>query len=37
MVQDAIKVHLEGLRKSGEPIPDEREAQLEKLRFSVPA
>jgi predicted RNase H-like HicB family nuclease len=37
MVADAIKVHLEGLKKSGEPIPDERNAQLEKVRFSIPA
>ena len=37
MAQDAIKVHLEGLRKSGEPIPDEREAQIEPVRIRVSA
>jgi predicted RNase H-like HicB family nuclease len=37
MAQDAIRVHLEGLRKSGEPIPDERNAQIEQFRISVSA
>ena len=37
MAQDAIRVHLEGLRKSGEPIPDERDAQIEQVRMSVSA
>jgi predicted RNase H-like HicB family nuclease len=37
MAQDAIRVHLEGLKKSGEPIPDEREAQIEPVRIRVSA
>jgi predicted RNase H-like HicB family nuclease len=37
MAQDAIKVHLEGLKKSGEPIPDERNAQIEPIRIRVSA
>jgi antitoxin HicB len=37
MAQDAIRVHLEGLRKSGEPIPDERNAQIEPVRIRVSA
>jgi predicted RNase H-like HicB family nuclease len=37
MAQDAIRVHVEGLRKSGEPIPDERTAQIEQIRIPVPA
>jgi predicted RNase H-like HicB family nuclease len=37
MAQDAIRVHVEGLRKAGEPIPDEREAQFKNMRVSVSA
>jgi predicted RNase H-like HicB family nuclease len=37
MAQDAIRCHLEGLRKSGEPIPDERSAQIEQVRVAVSA
>ena len=37
MAQDAIRCHLEGLLKSGEPIPDERSAQLEQVRVAVSA
>jgi predicted RNase H-like HicB family nuclease len=35
MAQDAIRVHVEGLRKAGEAIPDEREAQFKNMRVSV--
>ncbi len=37
MARDAIRCHLEGLRKSGEPIPDERHARKEKLRVALTA
>jgi|SRR5208282_627548 len=37
MARDAIKCHLEGLRKDGEPIPDERTARREKLRVAISA
>jgi antitoxin HicB len=32
MARDAIKCHLEGLRKDGEPIPDENSVRKEKLQ-----
>lgn len=37
MARDAIRCHLEGLRKDGEPIPDERTARKEKLRVALSA
>lgn len=37
MARDAIRCHLEGLRKDGEPIPEEKQARKEKLRVAVPA
>jgi predicted RNase H-like HicB family nuclease len=37
MAEDAIRCHLEGLMKSGEPIPDESSAQLEQVRVAVSA
>ena len=37
MAADAIRVHLEGLRKDGEPIPDESTARTEKLRVAIRA
>lgn len=37
MARDAIVCHLEGLRKSGEPIPDERNSHTEKLRIAITA
>ncbi|MHB8501865.1 MAG: type II toxin-antitoxin system HicB family antitoxin [Candidatus Acidiferrales bacterium] len=37
MAADAIRVHLEGLRKDGEPIPDETTARTEKLRVAISA
>lgn len=37
MARDAIRCHLEGLRKAGEPIPDERRAHTEKLRIALSA
>jgi antitoxin HicB len=37
MAADAIRVHLEGLRKDGEPIPDEATARTEKLRVAISA
>jgi predicted RNase H-like HicB family nuclease len=37
MAADAIRVHLEGLRKDGEPIPDESTARTEKLRVAISA
>ena len=37
MARDAIKCHLEGLRKSGEPIPDEKSTRKEKLRIALSA
>jgi predicted RNase H-like HicB family nuclease len=37
MARDAIKCHLEGLRKDGEPIPDEKTARTEKLRVALSA
>ena len=35
MARDAIVCHIEGLRKSGEPIPDERLSRTEKLRIAI--
>jgi predicted RNase H-like HicB family nuclease len=35
MAEDAVRVHLEGLQKAGEPIPDERNARREKLRIAL--
>lgn len=35
MARDAIRCHLEGLRKDGERIPDERRARQEKLRVAL--
>jgi antitoxin HicB len=37
MARDAIKCHLEGLRKDGEPIPDEKTSRKEKLRVAISA
>lgn len=37
MAADAIRVHLEGLRKDGEPIPDERTTRTEKVRVALTA
>jgi predicted RNase H-like HicB family nuclease len=37
MARDAIRCHLEGLLKDGEPIPDERYARQEKLRIALSA
>lgn len=37
MARDAIRCHLEGLRKAGEPIPDERKIRTEKLRIALSA
>jgi|SRR5580704_481209 antitoxin HicB len=37
MAADAIRVHLEGLRKDGEPIPDETRTRTEKLRVAITA
>ncbi|MGB2621380.1 MAG: type II toxin-antitoxin system HicB family antitoxin [Candidatus Acidiferrum sp.] len=37
MAANAIRVHLEGLRKDGEPIPDEATARTEKLRVAISA
>ena len=37
MARDAIRCHLEGLRKDGEPIPDERNAIQEKVRVALSA
>ena len=37
MARDAIRCHLEGLRKDGERIPDEKKARKEKLRVALPA
>jgi predicted RNase H-like HicB family nuclease len=35
MAEDAIRCHLEGLRKDGVPIPDEAAAQFRKLKISA--
>ena len=37
MARDAIRCHLEGLRKDGERIPDEKNARKEKLRVALSA
>ena len=37
MAQDAIECHIEGLRKSGEPIPNERLALQGRLRVALSA
>jgi predicted RNase H-like HicB family nuclease len=37
MARDAIRCHLEGLRKDGEPIPNEKSARREKLRVALSA
>lgn len=37
MARDAIRCHLEGLLKAGEPIPNERNARTEKLRVALTA
>jgi predicted RNase H-like HicB family nuclease len=37
MARDAIRCHLEGLRKDGERIPDEKSARKEKLRVALSA
>ena len=37
MARDAILCHLEGLRKDGEPIPNEKTARKERLRVALPA
>jgi predicted RNase H-like HicB family nuclease len=37
MARDAIRCHLDGLRKSGEEIPDERRAHTAKLRVALSA
>jgi len=35
MAEDAIRCHIEGLRKDGVPVPDERAAQFRKLKISA--
>jgi antitoxin HicB len=37
MARDAIRCHLEGLQKDGEPIPNEKAAIKEKLRVAISA
>jgi antitoxin HicB len=37
MAQDAVECHIEGLRKLGEPIPNERLALKGKLRVALSA
>lgn len=37
MARDALRCHLEGMRKAGEPIPDERNAHTERLRVALGA
>ena len=37
MARDAIKCHIEGLRKDGERIPNEKSARKEKLRVALSA
>jgi antitoxin HicB len=37
MARDAIECHIEGLRKSGEPIPNERLAHKGRLRIALSA
>ena len=35
MAEDAIRCHIEGLRKDGAPIPDEGAAEFRKLKISA--
>jgi len=37
MARDAIRCHLEGLRKAGEPIPNERLAYKDNVRIALSA
>jgi predicted RNase H-like HicB family nuclease len=37
MARDAIRCHVEGLRKDGEPIPNEKTVRKEKLRIALTA
>jgi len=37
MASDAIRCHLDGLRKSGEEIPDKKRAHTAKLRVALSA
>jgi len=37
MARDAIRCHLDGLRKSGEHIPDEKNAHTARLRVALSA
>lgn len=37
MAEDAIRCHLESLRKDGEPIPKEVEVGVEQLEVELPA
>ena len=37
MAADAVRIHLEGLRKDGDPIPDESTARTEKLSVALSA
>ena len=37
MARDAIRCHLEGLQRDGEPIPDEKHAIREKVRVALSA
>jgi antitoxin HicB len=37
MARDAIRCHLEGLQKAGEPIPNERLARKDKVRIALSA
>ena len=37
MAEDAIRCHLEGLLKDGEPIPAEFAVEIEKLEVEVPS
>lgn len=37
MASDAIRCHLDGLRKSGEEIPNEKKAHTAKLRIALSA
>lgn len=37
MARDAIRCHLEGLRKDSEPIPNEKTVRKEKLRIALTA
>jgi predicted RNase H-like HicB family nuclease len=37
MARDAVRCHLDGLRKSGEDIPDEKSAHTAKLRVALSA